>query len=359
MAEPVELAVGEFVALLNQTLEFAYPSVVVVGELANFKIWRDRLVFFDLKDDEAVINCWAYITQLPGPLEDGMMLKVRGQPRYHPARGFRFNTQFIQPAGEGSIRRAAQLLQAKLAREGLFDESRKRLLPYPPDRIGLITARQSAAYADFTKIINARWQGLTVELIDVQVQGEAAPAMIVAAIEQFNASARPPEILVLVRGGGSAEDLAAFSTEAVTRAVAASRVPVLAAIGHESDLSLAELAADRRASTPSNAAELLVPDRQQILAALQDSRAQIDQLSWRRLQLARRGLKDQVSSFDQLQAAPVGPKRRVDIQVVLLQRQHDLVKFGLELLVCRLCLSHVLLLLQRHQICRQPAVRLL
>jgi exodeoxyribonuclease VII large subunit len=309
VAEVIELGVGEFVALLNQTLEYAYPSIVVAGELANFKVWRDRLVFFDLKDDEAVINCWAYVTQLPGPLEDGMMLKVRGQPRYHPARGFRFNTQFIQPAGEGSILRAAQLLQAKLAKEGLFDESRKRLLPYPPAKIGLITAKHSAAYADFIKIINARWQGVEVELIDVQVQGEAAPAMIVHALEQFNERAETPDVLVVIRGGGSAEDLAAFNTEPVTRAVAASRVPTLVAIGHEVDLSLAELAADRRASTPSNAAELLVPDRAQILSALQEVKAQIGQLGERRLQRAKAGLQDHIVGLEQALARVFGQAR--------------------------------------------------
>ena len=119
----------------------------------------------------------------------------------------------IQPAGEGSIKKAAQLLRAKLAAEGLFDEARKRALPYPPARIGLITSRQSAAYADFIKILEARWRGLEIELIDVQVQGEIAPAQITAAIEQFNAAAEPPEVLILIRGGGSAEDLAAFSSE--------------------------------------------------------------------------------------------------------------------------------------------------
>lgn len=296
----IELTVGEFVALLNQTLEFAYPSVVITGELANFKIWRERLVFFDLKDEQATVNCWAYITQLPGPLEDGMLVKVRGQPRYHPTRGFRFNTQTIQPSGEGTIKRAGELLKAKLLAEGLFDETRKRALPYPPARIGLVTSKQSAAYADFIKIISARWQGLTIELIDVQVQGEIAPAQISAALEQFNSNAQPPEVIILIRGGGSAEDLVAFSTEQVTRAVAASRVPTLVAIGHEIDLSLAELAADRRASTPSNAAELLVPDRRQVLLSLESDLAEIERLGQRQIQAAKAGLAIEKSELDQL-----------------------------------------------------------
>jgi exodeoxyribonuclease VII large subunit len=191
--------------------------------------------------------------------------------------GFSVNVLAIRPAGEGTIKRAAQLLQAKLAKEGLFDEARKRGLPYPPARIGLVASKQSAAYADFLKVLKARWRGIDIEVIDVQVQGEIAPQQLVAALERFNGLAEPPEVLILIRGGGSAEDLAAFSSESVVRAVAASRIPTLAAVGHETDLSLTELAADKRASTPSNAAELLVPDRRHILADINQEASRLGQ----------------------------------------------------------------------------------
>ena len=301
-AEPdgaIELGVSDFVALLNQTLEYAYPNVVITGELANLRISKNRWVYFDLKDELASVKFFGTVYQLPGPLEDGMLLKVRGQPRLHQLYGFSVNVMSIRPAGEGTIKRAAQLLQAKLAAEGLFDESRKRAVPYPPAHIGLITSKQSAAYADFIKVLAARWCGVNIELIDVQVQGEVAPAQIAAAIEQFNVQAKPPETLVIIRGGGSAEDLAAFSTEQVARAVAASRVPTLAAIGHEVDLSLAELAADRRASTPSNAAELLVPDRAQAQAALKLAAGHLQQAGQRQLQIARSGLLQQSALLEQ------------------------------------------------------------
>lgn len=268
----VAFTVGEFVASLNQTLEYAYPSVLVTGELSNFRVSKNRWVYFDLKDDEATVRCFGTVYMLPGPLEDGMLLNVRALPRLHPQFGFSLNISSIMPAGEGSIRKAADLLTAKLAAEGLFDDERKRSLPYPPQRIGLVTSGESAAYADFTKILNARWQGVQVVHVDTQVQGEAAPAQLVEGIRLLNELAEPPEVIVLIRGGGSAEDLAAFSHEHVTRAVAASRVPTLVAIGHEVDLSLAELAADVRASTPSNAAELLVPDKQHVLDVLTDRR---------------------------------------------------------------------------------------
>jgi exodeoxyribonuclease VII large subunit len=295
----LELGVSEFVGLLNQTLDFAYPDLVVVGELANFRVSKNRWVYFDLKDENASVKFFGTVYNLSGPLEDGMLLKVRGQPHLHNLYGFSVNVLSLQPAGEGSIRRAADLLRAKLATEGLFDESRKRALPYPPRRIGLVASKQSAAYADFIKVLQARWQGIAIDLIDVQVQGEVAPGQIVAAIEQFSAEAEPPEVVVVIRGGGSAEDLAAFSSEAVTRAVAGSRVPTIVAIGHEVDLSLAELAADRRASTPSNAAELLVPDRRHVLEQLQVAAISLQDYGARHLRHARSDLGEQAEALDE------------------------------------------------------------
>lgn len=294
------LAVSDFVALLNQTLEYAYPSVMVRGELANFRVSKNRWVYFDLKDELASVRCFGTVYQLPGPLEDGMVLNVRVVPRLHQLYGFSLNILNIQAAGEGTIRRAADLLQAKLAAEGLFDESRKRVLPYPPERVGLVTSGESAAYADFVKVLGARWGGVEIVHVDVQVQGEAAPGQIVTAIEQLNELADPPDVIVVIRGGGSADDLQAFSHERVTRAVAASRVPTLVAIGHEVDVSLAELAADSRASTPSNAAELLVPDRQDAIRGLHDDAKDLERLlaellgeQTRRLAEARKTLSAQ------------------------------------------------------------------
>jgi exodeoxyribonuclease VII large subunit len=273
--EPVVLGVSDFVAVFNQTLEFAYPNLIIEGELANLRVSKGRWLYFDLKDQTSSVKFFGTVQHLPGPLEDGMMLQVRGTPRLHNLYGFSVNVISLRPVGEGSLRQAAALLEAKLRAEGLFAAERKRPLPFPPTTVGLITSGQSAAYADFVKILAARWGGLAVELADVQVQGEPAVAQITAAINFFNARATPPQVLVLTRGGGSADDLAAFNSESVTRAVAASRIPTLVAIGHEVDISLAELAADQRASTPSNAAELLVPDRRTELAGLSDYRRRL------------------------------------------------------------------------------------
>ncbi len=274
----VKVSVSDFIDLLNETYELGFPSIVVAGELANLRISRGQWVHFDLKDESSSLPCFGVTRQLPGPLEDGMLLEVRGMPRMHNQYGFSFSVQRLKVAGEGSLRRAAELLRAKLRAEGLFDEARKRVLPYPPRRIGLITSVQSAAYADFVKILGARWGGLGIDVADVQVQGETAEAQIVAAIQRFDVLAAPPQVLVMIRGGGSPDDLAVFSSEAVTRAVAASQVPTLVGIGHEIDVSLAELAADVRASTPSNAAELLVPDRRQVLEHLWGQTTYLGQL---------------------------------------------------------------------------------
>lgn len=267
MNEQLVLSVSDFVAVLNQTLDYTYPQVTIVGELSNFKVSKGRWVYFDLKDEQASVRFFGTVYALPGPLEDGMQLQVSGAPRLHPQFGFSVSVQQIRPVGEGSIKKAAELLKAKLQAEGLFEVSRKRALPYPPTKIGLVASAESAAYADFIKIINARWQGLEITHADVQVQGELAPEQIAAAIDQLNMHA-DLDVIVVTRGGGSADDLQAFSTEQVVRAVAGSRTPTLVAIGHEIDLSLAELAADRSASTPSNAAELLVPDRTEVAREL-------------------------------------------------------------------------------------------
>lgn len=293
MPDAPAFTVTEFVSVVNQTLEYAYANVVVTGEIANFRVSKNRWVYFDLKDDTSSVRFFGTVYQMPGPLEDGMTVAVRGVPKLHPQYGFSVTVQAIKPTGEGSIKKAAALLEKKLRAEGLFDESRKRPLPYPPKHIGLITSGESAAFRDFVKILNARWGGVVVTLIDVQVQGDPASVQIVSALKQFNTMVDAPDVLVVTRGGGSADDLQAFSTEQVTRAVAASRIPTVVAIGHEVDISLAELAADQRASTPSNAAELLVPDRAAVLHHVQVQRERVAHAAEQALLHARKHIKTQ------------------------------------------------------------------
>lgn len=275
--EPIVFSPSDFVAVVNQTFEYAYSQVTIVGELSNFRVSKGRWVYFDLKDDGASVKFFGTVYGLPGPLEEGMLVRVVGQPRLSAQYGFSVVFQSIAPVGEGALKRAADLLKQKLTKEGLFVLDRKRQLPYPPRRIGFIVSEQSAAYKDFMKILDERWRGIEVILADVQVQGDAAPSQIVAALEYFNQH-ETVDMVVVTRGGGSADDLAAFNAESVTRAVAVSRTPTMVAIGHEIDVSLAELAADVRASTPSNAAELLTPDRRTVLRRLHEVRQQIDDI---------------------------------------------------------------------------------
>lgn len=277
MSEPIVLTPTDFVAVFNQTMEYAYPSVTVQGELADYRLSKGRWLYFKLKDDSSSLHCFGTVAQLSQPLEEGMMLEVRAAPRLHAKYNFNLQVQYIRPVGEGSIKKAADMLHAKLKQEGLFLPERKRSVMVPPEHIGLITADGSAAQADFMKITQLRWGGSQVSLRDVHVQGERAPGEVIQAIDSFHDAAQRPDVVVIVRGGGSLEDLAAFNDEALVRRVAASDIPIVAAIGHETDVSLVELAADIHAATPSQAAELLSPDRREVLASLRQYRGLLAQ----------------------------------------------------------------------------------
>lgn len=263
-SEPLRVSVGEFIALTNQTLEYAYPGIEVEGEVASFKFNQGKFVFFDLKDSEGTIGCFMMVFQLRIPIEDGMKVIIRAAPKLTKWGKFSLTVQSIRPSGEGSLKKSFELLKAKLDSEGLFSPERKRLLPSMPKRVAVISSTAAAGYADFMKIVGDRWGGLEIDVAHVQVQGDGAPDQIIRALAYFNEQEILPEVIVLIRGGGSADDLSCFNDEPLVRAIAASRVPVLTGIGHEIDESLADLAADFAAATPSNAAQVLVPDARDI-----------------------------------------------------------------------------------------------
>jgi len=263
--DDVLLSVGEFVALTNQTLEYAYPIVQVEGEVSEFRIAQGKWVSFKLKDDEAVVNCFTALAQMRVPLEDGMRVIVIAAPRLNNKGYFNLNIRAVKPVGEGSIKKGFELLKAKLEKEGLFAPERKRMLPRVPKHVAVVTSTESAAYADFIKIINERWGGLEVEVAHTQVQGVPAPDQMIRAIRYFNSLEILPEVLIIIRGGGSAEDLSTFNDEPLVRAIAESRIPTLVGVGHEVDHTLADMVSDVRAATPTNAAQILVPDKQEII----------------------------------------------------------------------------------------------
>jgi len=260
------LKVSEFLKLVNQSLS-QLGDFIVEGEISGFHISKARYVYFNVKDEESVLPCFLFLRELKEEIEEGMLVKVWGRAEVFPPRGnFTFRVFHIEPSGEGALKRALQLTMEKLEREGIFSESRKRVLPRFPQRIGLIASKESAAYSDFLKVLKERWGGLEIYLADVQVQGMKAPEQIISAFDFFNKNKDKlkPDVIVLIRGGGSLEDLAAFNNESVARAVFSSETPVICGVGHEKDWTLAGYAADLRASTPSNAAELLVRRREEV-----------------------------------------------------------------------------------------------
>lgn len=265
-------SVSQFLEYLNVSLTSAvFPEgVVIEGEVAEYRVSQDRWIWFQMKDASAIVSCFATVWQLRTPLEDGMKIRAYGIPKVHPKSGkFSVTVERVELVGEGALKRAFELLKKKLTDEGLFDVSRKRPLPRFPQRIGLIASAESAAYGDFLRILGNRWAGIDVHVANVAVQGRDAVREICGAFRWFNAHPDDVDVLVLTRGGGSMEDLQAFNSEEVARAVFGSAVPVIVAVGHERDESLADYAADVRASTPSNAAERIVPDRREVLSFIE------------------------------------------------------------------------------------------
>lgn len=260
MSPELVLTVPEFLDSCNLFLEASFPSVMVEGEVASFKVNQGKWVFFDLKEAGCSVGCFLPLMRLGVALKDGMRVRVRATPQLTRWGKFSLNIQGILPLGQGNIKKSFELLKEKLTKEGLFDPARKRPLPPDLSKIGVISSVNAAGYADFLRILENRWGGLRIFTINTQVQGLDAPAQIIRALETFNAAGQV-EVIAILRGGGSADDLAAFNDELLARAVARSRIPVIAGIGHEVDESLVDLAADVRASTPSNAAERLVPER--------------------------------------------------------------------------------------------------
>lgn len=271
MSEANVLSVSQYLQIVNAVLREHVPSqeIVVEGEISGFTVKDGKWIIFDLKDEQepkTKVACFSTTFKVTGAFEDGMRVRVFGYPGVKQWSTFQIDVQRMDPVGEGALKRAYEMLKKKLEAEGFFDAARKRALPRFPERIGLITSRDAAAYGDFLRILNNRWGGVEVLFAHVRVQGTEAVPQILGAFETFNAMApdERPDVLVLTRGGGSLEDLHAFNDEAVARAVHASKIPVVCGVGHERDESLCDFVADVRASTPSNAAERVVPSRHDV-----------------------------------------------------------------------------------------------
>ncbi len=256
--------VSEFINGLN---ELMLGQFVVEGEVAELKLSQDKWLFFTLKDENSSLSCFASVWKIRTPLENGMRVRLMGYPQIYAKSGrLSLVVEQAELVGEGSLERAYKILKEKLSVEGLFLPERKRELPRFPSSIGVIASRDSAAWGDFQRVINNRWNGLKIFLYHSSVQGVVAVEEVVKGFTRLQSAG--VEAIALIRGGGSLEDLAAFNTEEVVRAIFNSRIPVITGVGHERDETLVDFVADVRASTPSNAAEILVPDRRDALSEL-------------------------------------------------------------------------------------------
>jgi exodeoxyribonuclease VII large subunit len=285
--------VRELVGQVRELVELEYGDVWVEGEISNFRPAPSGHVYFTLKDADAQLPVVLFRRQamlLRFRPEDGLHVLVRGRVSVYEQRGqMQLVAETMEPVGAGSLQLAFEQLKERLKAEGLFDAGRKRPLPAFPRAVGIVTSPTGAVIRDFLNIVARRHSGLNVLLFPVSVQGDQAPAEVETALAELNASGLV-DIIVLARGGGSLEDLAAFNSERVARAIAASRLPVVSAIGHETDFTIADFAADLRAPTPSAAAELITEAQHRIAEHLADQDHRLERAARFQLLQARQRL---------------------------------------------------------------------
>src|SRR6202161_3652343 len=267
--------VRALVSAVRSHIEREYSDCWVEGEISNLRIPDSGHLYFTLKEESSQIRVVMFRSSaklLRFRPENGVHVTVRGRITVYEDRGeLQISAEFMEPKGAGALQLAFEQLKARLQAEGLFEASRKKPIPPLPQRIGIITSPQGAALRDILNILARRHHSANVLIYPAQVQGESAPAEVMAGLRHFNQESRlrharagAVEVIIIARGGGSAEDLACFNHEGLARAVAESKIPVISAIGHETDFTIVEFVADLRAPTPSAAAELVIRSRQEI-----------------------------------------------------------------------------------------------
>jgi exodeoxyribonuclease VII large subunit len=294
------LSVSELTRAIKGVLEDAFPSVWVAGEISNLARPSSGHLYLSLKDAEAQLRAVIWRStglRLRFEPKDGLEVIARGRLSLYAPRGdYQLVIEELHPKGLGALELALRQLKEKLFRLGYFDPQRKKPLPRFPRRVALVTSPSGAAVRDMLEILGRRWPPVEVCVCAVRVQGDGAGEEIAAAIRRLNqlhaSGALPVDVLIVGRGGGSAEDLWSFNEECVARALFASRIPVVSAVGHEIDVTIADLVADRRALTPSEAAALVVPHREELLEGLRGVKDQLRGLLTQRLERARERLHD-------------------------------------------------------------------
>ncbi len=288
--------VTELNSAIRGLLDREFQDVWVSGEISGVKLAASGHYYFTLKERESQLRCVCFrstVRFLKFKPQDGVAVVARGRIDVFEARGeYQLLVELLEPQGHGALQLAFEQLKKKLSAEGLFDPSRKRALPRFPRRIGLVTSPRGAVISDMIGILERRFPGLHIRLFPAQVQGESAVEDVCRGIEYFGRTGWA-DVVIVARGGGSLEDLWTFNEEAVARAIAASPVPIVSAIGHETDTTIADFVADLRAPTPSAAAELIVCTRQELLDRIEAARRKLAQAARYRLAMAARWLHQQ------------------------------------------------------------------
>lgn len=325
MPEPKIYSVAELVNRAHRLVEQSFNGVHVEGEVTNLRLVSSGHAYFTLTDGGALLPCamWrSAVARLRFRLQDGQRLRVFGRPGIYAAQGkFQLYAERAEPAGQGALLLQLERLKAQLASEGLFAPSRKRPIPRWPRCIGVVTSPTGAAIHDILKVARRRCP-VRVLLSPAQVQGDAAPQSLVHALHRLQ-SIPEVDVIILGRGGGASEDLWAFNDEALARAVAASRIPVVSAVGHEVDTTLVDFVADLRAATPSHAAELVVPDREALLQRLRQLERRLGLATRRRLLDERARLeRGQTRLYTAARRLVLTPRRRLAALLARLGAQH-------------------------------------
>ncbi len=266
------ISISELTKNIKSILEGNFPDVWIEGEVSNLSTPSSGHMYFTLKDENSQIRAVMFRSRcafLQYKLEDGMKVIVRGSITVYEKRGdYQILVEELQPAGVGSLYVALEQLKQRLKKEGLFDVSHKKPIPLIPQQVGIITSPSGAAIRDILNIITRRFYNIEILINPVRVQGKEAPEEIIQAIKEFNNLAKKPDVLIVTRGGGSIEDLWAFNDEFVAKAIFDSKIPIISAIGHETDFTIADFVADLRAPTPSAAAELVVKNKEELNTTL-------------------------------------------------------------------------------------------
>jgi exodeoxyribonuclease VII large subunit len=309
--------IRNLVGALRSAVEQEYADLWVEGEISNFRPAESGHLYFTLKDGDAQLRVVMFRSQarlLRFQPADGTAVVLRGKVTVYEQRGeLQLIAEHLEPKGAGALLIAFEQLKARLAAEGLFDEARKRPIPSLPRRIGVVTSPRGAAIQDILNVLRRRHESVSVLIYPAQVQGEAAGSEVSAGVNYFNRE-RNVDVIIVARGGGSVEDLAAFNHEGLARTIAASQIPVISAVGHETDVTITDFVADLRAPTPSAAAEMVIQSKHEVAQAVLLMEQRLARAARYRILMARQRLTElaQHASFARLREALGRRQQRVD-----------------------------------------------